>query len=55
MTQNDENMFYEIGMRDMLAQLFMEIRLDDVDTTLKKYAELLKDNPHAQDYLQKLK
>lgn len=45
---------YQIGMRDMLANLFMEIRTNGIDKTLKNYAEILGDNPHAKDFLKKL-
>jgi len=51
----NENTFYQIGQRDTLANLFMEIREEGVDETLKKWAEMLPENPHAKHYLENLK
>lgn len=48
---NKNNIEYKIGMRDMLANIFMEIRISGVEETLKKMAEMIKDNPHAEHYL----
>jgi len=35
----------------MVANLFMEIRLKGVEKTLQRYAEMLPENPHTQNYL----
>ena len=51
----NNNIIYQVGMRDMLANLFMEIRINGETQTLTKYAEILKgeDNVHAKWYLDK--
>ena len=46
-----DKIVYQLGSRDMIANLFMEIRLNGVEKTLKKYAESLQDNPHCKFYL----
>jgi len=50
---SDMNTFYDIGKRDMLANLFMEIRMSSVEETLQRWAEMLPDNPHTKHYLKK--
>ena len=51
----DIDIIYQIGMRDSIANLFMEIRHNGIEKALKTYAEMLKDNPHAIHYLKSLK
>lgn len=53
MNNMEENKtIYQLGMRDMISDLFMQIRVDGVDKTLKGYAEMLPDNPHTKHYLE---
>jgi len=49
----NENTFYQIGQRDMLANLFMEIRKKGVNETLKKWAEMIPENIYAKHYLER--
>ena len=49
--KEENKLMYQLGMRDMVANLFMEIRESGVDTTLKRYAEMLPDNLHTKHYL----
>jgi len=49
--ENENNTFYQLGVRDTIANLFMEIRINGEKDTLKRLAGLLPENPHTEFYL----
>ena len=44
--------FYNLGKRDAYCELFMMIRVDGIDKTLKSIASQIRENPHAKLYLE---
>ena len=55
---SDANMFYNLGKRDALIELFMDIRGRDINETLLEIAQdLLKqnDNPHVKYFVESQK
>ena len=49
------NIYYQLGMRDLVAQLFCQIRSDGVEETLRALTEVCPDNIHVIHYLNSLK
>lgn len=47
----ETDIIYKLGVRDMIANLFMGIRTNGLDSTLIELAKSIKDNPHAVWYL----
>lgn len=50
--KNQLNSLHILGMRDMIANIFIDIRVDGIEITLNKYANYLPDNPHCKYYLE---
>lgn len=48
----DKNLIYKLGIRDTIANLFMEIILEGEKSVLVKYAKMLPENPHCVHYLE---
>lgn len=47
----NSEIYYQLGKRDAIAELFMLFRINGKEKTLKDLAQKLGDNPHATYYL----
>lgn len=51
----EESTYYNLGKRDMVAEILMTFKMDDdYEKTLLRLSNLLPDNPHAKYFINKL-